>query len=175
MEWVVAVVVPVLLAVGGGIGGLITFLWRHRLEEIRATEERLSADRRKVYGDLLLPYVQLFTTSQEKGTAEARDEAVARIQSAEYRGTAFDFMLIASDDAARAYNELMQFTYKMDASGQRSWGVMLLWGQLLLEIRRSLGNKETTLTNVDMLRFLIKDIEKLEDYAAKSAAGEDDG
>lgn len=39
---------------------------------------------------------------------------------------------------------------------------MLLWGKLLLEIRKSLGNKKTKLDEFDMLRAMIKDIEKWE-------------
>lgn len=92
------------------------------------------------------------------------------ILSPEYRKTAFDFMLIASDEVARAYNSLMQYTYKMaDPQGDSPADprdMMRLWGQLLLEIRRSLGNTDTELSNIDMLRFLIRDIEKLEDGAA---------
>jgi len=158
VEWVVGVAVPILVAVGGVLG----FLWRHRLEELRAAEERLSADRRKVYTDLLSPYTQLFTASSDKTKVEQV------MMSAEYRATAFDFMLIASDDAAQAYNDLMQFSYKTELVGERSWGIMLLYGQLLLEIRRSLGNKDSMLTRIDMLRFLIKDIDKLEEYEASS-------
>jgi hypothetical protein len=39
---------------------------------------------------------------------------------------------------------------------------MRLWGQLLLEIRKDVGNKKTGLNELDMLRWLISDIEKLE-------------
>lgn len=186
MEWTVGVAVPVLLALGAGVGGILMFFVRVRLEEIRAAEERLSGERRKVYGELLLPYVQLFTPSREKAQQvlppttrkESRkqqaepdhtEQAMARILSVEYRQTAFDLMLIASDDVVRAYNDLMQFTFRMvDADpSERSWEVLSKMGQLLLEIRRSLGIKDTELTNVDMLRFMITDIEKLEDYQAQ--------
>lgn len=40
--------------------------------------------------------------------------------------------------------------------------MMRLWGKLLLEIRKSLGNENTELSELDMLRGFIKDIEKLE-------------
>ena len=185
MEWAVGIAVPALLALGAGSGAIIMFFLRARLEEIRTVEERLSGERRKVYGDLMLPYIQLFTPSREKiqevfppktekqrrkqqAEPDHAEQAMARILSVEYRKTAFDLMLIASDDVARAYNDLMQFTYKMaeaDAA-ETSWEVLSKMGQLLLEIRRSLGNKDTELTNVDMLRFLIRDIEKLEEYVA---------
>jgi len=39
--------------------------------------------------------------------------------------------------------------------------MMRLWGSLLLEIRKSLGNKNTKLNEIDMLRAMIKDIDNL--------------
>jgi hypothetical protein len=39
---------------------------------------------------------------------------------------------------------------------------MGLWGKLLLEIRKDVGNKKTGLSEFDMLRWLISDIERLE-------------
>lgn len=158
MEWVVGVAVPLLLALGAGIA----WLFRNQVEERRAAEERLSADRRQVYKRLLVPYVRIFTHRGGKGAAKALEEML----SFEYRTVAFDFMLVASDEAAQAYNALMQYTFKAgDKASERPWEMMLLWGQLLVEIRRSLGNKASKLTNVDMLRFLIKDIERLEEAA----------
>jgi len=40
--------------------------------------------------------------------------------------------------------------------------MMSLWGILLLEIRKSLGDKNTKLEKYDMLRAMIKDIDKFE-------------
>ena len=39
--------------------------------------------------------------------------------------------------------------------------MMRIWGGLLLEIRRSLGNKKTKLDEFDMLRAMIEDIDSL--------------
>ena len=40
--------------------------------------------------------------------------------------------------------------------------MMRHWGTLLLEIRKSLGNEGTKLSEIDMLRGMIKDIESIE-------------
>jgi len=165
LEWLGGVAIPVLLALGAGMAWLV----RNEIEERRAAEERLSADRREVYRRLLVPYVRLFGRPGEEGAAKAVEE----ILSFDYRAVAFDFMLVASDEAAQAYNALMQYTFKEgDKTSERPWEMMLLWGRLLLEIRRSLGNKGSKLTNVDMLRFFIKDIETLEEAAAAAAAAQ---
>ncbi len=151
MEWVLAVASPFLIVLGGIIGAWVT----HRLQESREIEERLSGERRKVYADLMKPYFLIFS-----GKAQ---DATKLIATPDYRRTAFDFMLIAPDSAAQAYNNLMQFTYRAgDQVGERTWEIMLHWGRVLLEIRKSLGNKNTVLSEADMLRFLIKDIDQME-------------
>lgn len=57
----------------------------------------------------------------------------------------------------------MKHTYKAESTGveQDPKETMRLWGRLILEIRRSLGNKKTKLDDLDMLRAMIKDIDNL--------------
>jgi hypothetical protein len=61
----------------------------------------------------------------------------------------FELVLIGSDDVARAYNALMQFTFNAEAAPSASrdvgLGMMEQFGGLLLAVRRSLGNKNTGL------------------------------
>ena len=57
----------------------------------------------------------------------------------------------------------MKHTYEAEATGnQDPEKMMRLWGKLLLEIRKSLGNKKTKLNELDMLRAMIKDMSKIE-------------
>ena len=65
----------------------------------------------------------------------------------------------------QAYNALLQYGYKGEANEnveQRREMYLRLWGKLLLEIRKDVGNKDTKLDEFDMLRWLIRDIDKLE-------------
>ena len=55
----------------------------------------------------------------------------------------------------------MQYTYKSEDSSEKDPKEMMrLWGVLLLEIRKSLGNRRTKLDEWDMLRGMIKDIDE---------------
>jgi hypothetical protein len=57
----------------------------------------------------------------------------------------------------------MKHAYKVEVTGNKDPKEMMsLWGELLLEIRKSLGNKDTKLNKFDMLRAMVKDIDKLE-------------
>ena len=154
MDWLTALG-PSLLVV---IGGIISWLLKARTEELRATEEKLRIERRKVYEEILEPYIRIFTDLKGKGV----DKALKTIMSYDYRKTAFELNLFGSDEVVRAYNALMQHAYKAEASGsQNPLEFMRLWGLLLLEIRKSLGNERTQLDEFDMLRGMIKDIDEL--------------
>jgi hypothetical protein len=141
------------------LGGIIVWFFRSKMEELRALEERLREERRKIYMQLLEPYIKIFANPEGKGI----NEALRKFSSYEYRKTAFEFTLFGSDEVIQAYNNLMQHIYKSQEPGhQDTEETIRLWGKLLLEIRKSLGNKKTKLGEIDMFKGMIKDIEKIE-------------
>ena len=154
MNWL-QVLGPSLLVI---VGGIITWFLKSRVEELRATEEKLREERRKIYSQLLDPYVRLFANLKGQDTTHM----IKTINSYEYRKTAFDLNLFGSDEVVHAYNALMQYSFQSEfAKKQDPKELMRLWGSLLLEIRKSLGNKKTKLQELDMLRAMIKDIDNL--------------
>ena len=141
------------------LGGINTWFIKSRIEELRAIEEKLREERRNIYAQILDPYIHLFADIKK---GKGPDEALKRVTSYDYRKTAFDLNLFGSDEVVLAYNNLMKHTYESEATEKREPNkMMLLWGKLLLEIRKSLGNKNTKLDEFDMLRAMIKDIDKL--------------
>lgn len=154
MNWL-QVLGPSMLIV---LGGILTWFIKSRIEELRAIEEKLRETRREIYSQILDPYIVLFSDLTTKGQAKVAQ----MITSEQYRKTAFDLNLFGSDEVVRAYNSLMSHTYKAEATGKKNpKEIMLLWGSLLLEIRKSLGNKKTKLNDLDMLRAMIKDIDSI--------------
>jgi hypothetical protein len=154
MNWL-QVLGPSLLVI---VGGIITWFLKSRVEELRATEEKLREERRKIYSQLLDPYVRLFASLKGQDTAQV----IKTITSYDYRKTAFDLNLFGSDEVVRAYNALMKYTYQSESAEKKDPKEMMrLWGSLLLEIRKNLGNKKTKLHELDMLRAMIKDIGNL--------------
>ena len=49
--------------------------------------------------------------------------------------------------------------YKTERGESESNNILIAFGNVLLSIRRSLGNTNTTMNSRDMLRWLIKDID----------------
>lgn len=154
LQWI-QILGPYLLM---GVGGLITWIIKSYIEELRTAEANLTEARRKIYTEILKPYIIIFANL--KNTQE-QTKALEIITSEEYRKTAFDLCLFGSDEVVKSYNELMQHTYKAaKASGsQDTKELFKLWSCFLLAIRKSLGNKKTRLNNLDMMRGMITDID----------------
>jgi hypothetical protein len=162
MDWIQVVAPPLLMV----LGGIITWFLKSRVDELQAVEEHLRAERRRIYSDILEPYIRLFGGLK---TGEGQSQATKKILSYDYRKTAFELGLIGSDEVVRAYNDMMQYFYKAGPSGPEdpTEGIRL-WGVLLLKIRRSLGNRKTKLSEVEMLRGMITDIERLDQRSKRT-------
>lgn len=155
INWLIALG-PTLLVI---VGGIITWIIKSKYEELLTIQEKLLEERRIIYKKILDPYIQLFSNLKNSNNV---NEATRKLTSFEYKKTAFDLNLFGSDKVVLAYNEIMQYAYKSESTGNSgSAEILLLWGKLLLEIRKNLGNKKTKLKEIDMLKAMIKDIENV--------------
>ena len=145
-------VVPAIL----GVGGLFGWAIKSRTEELRAAQERLAGERRKLYAALLDPYVKVFASTKDPALVK---DAEKQLISVDYRRTALEVVLIGDDNVVDAYNVLMQHFFKQGASAEDTFKPMRLYGVLLLAIRKSLGNAATKLDEYDMLTHMITDID----------------
>jgi len=155
MNWVQIIAPPLLMI----IGGIITWVLKAKSEELRAVETKLSEQRWKVYDEILEPYIRIFANLKEPKNIE---NATIKILSYDYRKTAFNLNLFGSDEVIRAYNALMKHFFRSATTkNQNAKEMMFLWGSFLLEIRKSLGNKNTKLKQIEMLEAMITDIDKI--------------
>jgi hypothetical protein len=165
MDWLQYIAAPLLML----IGGAISWLMKCRLEELKAVKEKLREERRKTYLQILEPYILLFSDIKGKG----QDLAHKKFISKEYRAVAFELNFFGSDEVVNAHNRLWKHIYEnenveiIDANEKlkRSYDMMRLWGGLLLEIRKDLGNRKTKLKEKDMLHHMIKDIDHIVEHS----------
>lgn len=151
-EIIIAIIIVIF-----GSGSIVGIIIQNRIQKLQSIEEKLREERRKVYTELLRPFIELFSKPNKP------EKVMAHILSLEYRQTSFDLNLVGSDEVVRAYGNLMQHIYHNNSNdGKNSSEMIRLWAVLLLEIRKSLGNKSTKLNEKDMLRHLITDIEKVD-------------
>ena len=138
---------------GAGLVGLATWYVQIRRESSERERERLYDERRQIYLKILEPTIRLFAGLKDPAETE---KAMQQVGSYEHRRALFELNLMGSDDVVRALNEFMQFIYRGDVDVRQ---LMTYWGRLLLSIRRDLGNRQTGLSESDMLRSQITDID----------------
>lgn len=156
MNWQQFIITPIVAAVVG----LVVWYIQSRIERIHRAEERLRDERRNIYLTTLEPFIRTFAGIHDpKEAAKAQKQLI----SYEYKRVAFELNLVGSDAVVRSFNNLMQHVYREDektGEGLDAKTMMKLWGRLLIEIRRSVGDPKTNLEVVDMLKAQIKDIEE---------------
>ena len=161
-----AVATPLLVLLLTAVG------WRLRqsIERRRELENKLHADRIETYNKILEPFIIFLMSDaawehdiKHKGKNK-NDFAMTKMMSLEYRNTSFKLSLVGSDAVVMAYNNLFQFFFEQGSDPKDTTerlGIMLsLLGTFLLEIRRSMGNESSKLTNWQMLEWFITDVRK---------------
>ena len=141
------------------IGGLITWLFKSRKEELQAIEERALEKRIETYNTILHPLIVMFSNGS---TEKMKKEATSIVSSVEYKKAGFSLITFGSDEMVKAYNNMMQTFYLINTE-EHPKIVMKKFAEFLLSIRKDVHNKNTKLKEWDMLKFMIKDINKLID------------
>ena len=144
-------------AVGAGIIGLIVWYVRIRHETNQRENERVYDERRKIYLQIIEPTIHIFANAENPSAMKKVEE---QITSLEHRRAMFELNLMGSDDVVRAMNVFMQHAFHSTGD---SVGLIAKWSELLLAIRKDLGNKRTSIKPVEMLRSQITDIDKYMD------------
>ena len=172
------VVTPFMLIVLSTVGSAMFWYIKNGIEKAQRAEEAIRDDRLETYYAILEPLIILFAVedevSREPGAPKKPKNELAFeiVTSLKYREAGFNLSLFASDDVVRAYNAMMQMAYESantSTSGSADYRptdarqMLDAFGSLLLEIRKSVGNDGTSLANLEMLEWMIKDIEKYRD------------
>lgn len=157
MDWIANIIAPIIVAL---IVGLVGWFLRQYIDSVRRERERLQDERRKIYMQILEPYIRLFASTKDP---EASEKALEQIQSFEYRKTTFEVKLMGADEVILSINKLMQHFYaradSTDSEESPDHKGVFLMGELFISVRKDLV-KRTKLKAVDMLRDFITDIDK---------------
>ncbi len=143
MEWILGVVA----VLAGPVGWVI----RSAYERDERDRQGVSEARWDAYMGVIDPYIRMLAGIRNPRETQ---KALKAVQGVEHRRHVFRVVLMAPDGVVQAYNELMRATYTDSPQ------VMLLFARLLLAIRKDLGNRGTTLKEVDMLISQIKDVDR---------------
>ena len=168
LESIATIITPVLVLLLTAAG------WKYRqsIERRIKLEEKLRDDRVEIYNRILEPFIVLFISDaawQSDRKLKGRDKGsyfTSIILSLDYRKTSLKLILLGSDAVVKSFNDLMQFFYSFDDAvdslpEDQTEKAILLLGDFLLEIRRSMGNESTEIDNWGMLEWFLKDVRKL--------------
>ena len=147
------------------ITGVVVWFATSKMMQYSREREQFLERQRKVYFDLLDPQIKMFTAIQLENAKKQKeiDCIIKEMKSYEGRKRQFELNLIGSDDVVRANNKYWQHLYKTEQNQNKgianedSFETIRLFGDILVEVRKSLGNNNTKLSSTEMLEFLIKD------------------
>jgi len=143
----------------GLLCGAIGWFLKSRFEARRRDQEALRDERAKIYVDILTPFIRILTDLSESRKKEALEE----VTSLDYRKLAFRLVLVGDDNVVSEWNDFWGSLFgEPDPEA-----LILAFGDVLLAIRRGLGIQNTALSNKDMLRWMIKDIDTLKGVASE--------
>ncbi|HEY2353310.1 MAG TPA: hypothetical protein VGH79_00230 [Gaiellaceae bacterium] len=153
--------VPILLVIVSAVVAVVTWIVRSSIEDIREAERSLADERRAIYERVLEPYLitLLAMGHGDEAEAQAQQAQTALFASPEYRRAVFDLTLFASDPVIRAVGDITNNDWR--AGGPEN--PLVLWARLLRAIRKSVGNKGTRLTLLELLRPSINDADNPSD------------
>lgn len=147
---------PTLITViSGGIGYAMSKFY----EDLKESKQRIYEQKRVVYRNLLLPFIEVLKNTKIKGSsAKFSDKQIANAMDA-----AIDNILYGSDEVIKLYGIFRNNSLNNTDSHSQAITLKLL-AHLLKAIRKDLGNRMTNLTEVEILRMFINmtKIEELE-------------
>lgn len=150
----------ILTLVSGSIGFIISKI----IEDLKESKQRIYEQKRKYYNELIRPFRDLLKNSKTKsGKTELNNKQIADAMD-----TAFDNILYASDDVIEKYGRFRNNSTNEEKSGANNlFKTLKLFAELLLAMRKDLGNKYTTLDEVHILRMFINMTEEDEELYRK--------
>ncbi len=139
------------------IGGIAGWYFRARWESALRYQEKLRAERAGAYMDILDPFIKLFADMSPEG----QKKTLKTLKSLESKRSAFRLVLVGEDAVVQAWNRMWKTIYVEEAGSDENIEILRSFGVVLLEIRKSISSKNTSLREPEMLQWLIKDIESL--------------
>ncbi|MDI9312149.1 MAG: hypothetical protein QM535_18185 [Limnohabitans sp.] len=147
-EYIKKIDPTILTLVSGSLGFIISKF----IEDIKESKQRIYEEKRKYYTELIRPFRELLKNTKTKNG----NNTLNNKQIADAMDTAFDNILYASDDVIEKYGRFRNNSTNEEENGSKdSYKTLKLFAELLLAMRKDLGNKYTSLDEVHILRMFI--------------------
>ena len=129
MEWLDAIVNS---GIVGAISAAIGYYLRKYFESIAKEREKLSSERRRVYIEILEPYIKVLTEIKSKSD---RNPAVKTLLSFEYKKSLYKLNLIGSDEVIKSVNKFIAVSREINSDNSiKPEEIIKCWGELILKL-----------------------------------------
>lgn len=137
---------------------LIGIYFQKQRDKLLIEQETFFQKKRENYFRVIEPIVLMISNASNK---KEQEKVIQKILTNEYRKEVLALSLYGNDLVVKAFNNLFQFIYNEEKLKENPTLLIPLLGKILVEMRKELGNKNTTLDEFGVLEFLIKDINDL--------------
>ena len=146
MNWLplLGTLTPILLALLGGVG----WLYRHERERRAAIERQLSKDKYNTYIELINIFFDVFKGVKRDDQPNG-EELMERMIDANK-----ELVIYGSDDVVKTYFEWL-------STARNGTMDMELFGEVIIAIRRDMGNPDTSVTSHNFLRMILTDFDEM--------------
>lgn len=145
-----------------GALGLFLWLFKKAFESLQRSKEQFRENRLNVYLEVLDPMLTMMHQVKRKGRSGGKRGRGSGFSEDQFRRALVNVKLMATDEVVRALDDMItgfpsDGTRTEEESAEK---LVQLFGGLLLAIRKDLGNPTTTMTELDMLRVIVTDVEQ---------------
>jgi len=152
LELLLAVASPFLLA----LSGVLAWRYQHERERREEVERQLSEHKYKAYTFLL----DIFFDIVKASTRESKVQPVNRKMIDRMMDAGKDLIVYGSDDVVTEYQQWLDATRK----GEPAYKVFGHFGDLIIAVRRDMGNSKTKVTKENVLRQILTDYDELQSH-----------
>lgn len=137
---------------------LIGIYFQKQRDKLLIEQETFFQKKRENYFKVIEPIVLMISNASNK---REQEKVIQKILTNDYRKEVLALSLYGNDAVVQSFNNLFQFIYNEIRLKENPTLLIPLLGKILVEMRKELGNKNTTLDEFEILEFLIKDIKDL--------------
>ena len=147
-QWLKKIDPTILTLISGGLGFAISKF----IEDLKESKQRIYEQKRIYYNELIKPFKDILKNSKLKiGNTQLSNKQIADAMD-----SAFDNILYASDEVLIKYGRFRNnSTNETELGNKNIYLTLKLFSELLLSMRKDLGNKYTNLDEVHLLRMFI--------------------
>ncbi|MCF6295803.1 MAG: hypothetical protein L3J25_08950 [Flavobacteriaceae bacterium] len=141
MEKYLPIIIPIVLAIFAGLG----WLYKHEKEKRVQVEKQLSEKKYNVYYKFISIFFDIFKSIKKGKTYNINSNVIDKLIDIKK-----DLIIYGSDEVIRKF-------FKWEEASNNSQGSLVPITDVIIEMRKDMGNRKTKITSKDFLKSVVAD------------------